>query len=141
MHAFRTISKKSFSNRVGGTDLPSQNRGWHRLTSKPLGGLKGDLLEGILNEVVDDGDALLGDAGLRVHLLQDLHDVGLVGSGALAALDGLGDRFGHLLGGSHYRKRLSLKRSKEANCFFRVYLAYDSRNMNINGALHRNIAP
>ena len=64
-----------------------------------LGGLQSDLLEGILNEIVDDGDALLGDAGLRVHLLQDLHDVRLVGLNALAAAGGLGNSLGHLLKG------------------------------------------
>ena len=101
----------------GGLDVTAVH-GHALVDAAQLGGLQGDLLEGILNEVVDDGDALLGDAGLRVHLLQDLHDVGLVGLGALAALDGLGHRLGHLLGGSHYRERFSLKRSKrsELNC-------------------------
>jgi hypothetical protein len=51
-----------------------------------LGGLGRDLLEGVLNEVVDDGHTLLGDAGLRVHLLENLHDVRLVGHDTLAAL-------------------------------------------------------
>jgi hypothetical protein len=72
----------------GGLDVTAAHR--HALVdAAQLGGLQSDLFEGILNEVVDDGDALLGDASLRVHLLQDLHDVGLVGLDALAALDGL----------------------------------------------------
>ena len=49
-----------------------------------LGGLEGNLLERVRDEVVDDGHALLGDARLRVHLLEDAEDVRLPGLGALA---------------------------------------------------------
>ena len=57
-----------------------------------LRGLKGDLLEGVRHEVVDDGHTLLRDARLGVHLLEDAEDVRLPRLGALAALDGLGRR-------------------------------------------------
>ena len=40
-----------------------------------LGGLKGDALEDIVNEGVEDADASLGDTSLRVDLLEDLVDV------------------------------------------------------------------
>ena len=56
-----------------------------------FGGLGGDLLERVRDEVVDDRDALLGDAGLRVHLLHDLEDVGVEGTLGLAADHRLGD--------------------------------------------------
>ena len=58
-----------------------------------LRGLRGDLLERVGDEVVDDRDALLGDARLRVHLLHDLENVAVEGGLALAALDdrGLGN--------------------------------------------------
>ena len=55
-----------------------------------LGGLRGDLLERVSDEVVDDRNALLGDAGLRVHLLHHLEDVGVEGLLALTALDDRG---------------------------------------------------
>ena len=56
-----------------------------------LGGLLGDSLEDIVDEGVQDGHASLGDADVRVHLLQHLVDVGRVGLGSLG---------GSLLGGS-----------------------------------------
>ena len=43
-----------------------------------LGCLRGDLLERIGDEIIDDRDTLLGDARLRVHLLHDLEDVAVV---------------------------------------------------------------
>ena len=51
-----------------------------------------DLLEGIGHEVVHDRDTLLGDAHLRVDLLEDLEDVALVRLRRTALLHGLGDR-------------------------------------------------
>ena len=55
-----------------------------------LGGLERDLLERVRHEVVDDGHALLGDARLRVHLLQDAENISLPRLDALALglLDG-----------------------------------------------------
>jgi hypothetical protein len=43
-----------------------------------LSGFSGNLLEGVSDEVVHDGDASLGDANLRVDLLENLEDVALV---------------------------------------------------------------
>ena len=58
-----------------------------------FGGFRRNLLERISDEVVDDRNSLLGDAGLRVYLLHDLEDVAVEGSLSLAALDhgGLGN--------------------------------------------------
>ena len=55
--------------------------------------LGSDFLERVRHEVVDDRDALFGDARLGVHLLHDLEDVAVEGGLALAALDdrGLGN--------------------------------------------------
>ena len=50
-------------------------------------GFGGDLLEGVHAEGVEDSHALLGEAHLRVDLLQDLVDVGLVRLLGLALLD------------------------------------------------------
>ena len=51
-----------------------------------LGGLEGDLLEDVIDEGVHDAHGSLGDAGVGVHLLQDLVDVDGVGLLALAVL-------------------------------------------------------
>ena len=65
------------------------------VVSRQLGGFVGDLLEDVVDEGVHDAHRLGGDAGVRVHLLQDLVDVDLVGFDLLlggllgAAFDGL----------------------------------------------------
>ena len=65
-----------------------------------LTGLSGDLLKGIVDEGVHDGHGLLGDTGLRVHLLQHLVDVGVEGFDTLLLLlrDGRSGLLGGLLG-------------------------------------------
>ena len=45
------------------------------VVSDELGGLEGDLLEDVVDEGVHDVHASLGDAGLRVHLLEHSVDV------------------------------------------------------------------
>jgi hypothetical protein len=79
-----------------------------------LGGLRGDLLERVGDEVVDDRNALLGDARLRVDLLHHLEDVAVVALDTLAAPDRLLD--GVLLAGSHGEKvvRLSTQTTLES---------------------------
>ena len=86
----------------GGLDLAGGHGGL-LVVAGELGRLGGDLLEDVVDEGVHDGHSLGGDAGVGVHLLEDLVDVDLVGLGlgllgaALAALgDGL---LGGLLGG------------------------------------------
>ena len=63
-----------------------------------------DALEDVVDEGVHDGHAALGDAGLGVHLLEHLVDVGGVALHALlvllGALAGFLRRLGALLGGS-----------------------------------------
>ena len=65
------------------------------VVSGQLGGFSRDLFEDVVDEGVHDAHRLGGDAGVRVHLLQDLVDVDLVGFDLLlggllgAALDGL----------------------------------------------------
>ena len=49
------------------------------VVSGQLGGFSRDLFENIVDEGVHDAHRLGGDAGVRVHLLQDLVDVDLVG--------------------------------------------------------------
>jgi len=51
-----------------------------------LGGLGGELLEDVVDEGVHDGHGLGGDADVRVHLLEHLEDVDLVGLDALLGL-------------------------------------------------------
>ena len=85
----------------GGLDLPGGDGGLLVVTGE-LGSLGGDLLEDVVDEGVHDGHGLGGDAGVGVHLLEDLVDVDLVGLGlglgllAAGALDGL---LSGLLGG------------------------------------------
>ena len=57
-----------------------------------LAASRGDLLEDVVDERVHDGHRLGGDAGVRVHLLQDLVDVDLVGFGLGLASNLLGAR-------------------------------------------------
>ena len=67
--------------------------GRHRrllVVSRELGGFSRDLLEDVVDERVHDGHSLGGDAGVRVHLLEDLVDVDLVGLGLGLAADLLG---------------------------------------------------
>ena len=62
------------------------------VVSRELGGLGRNLLEDVVDERVHDGHGLGGDAGVRVHLLEDLVDVDLVGLrlGLAATLLGAG---------------------------------------------------
>ena len=59
-----------------GLDLAASHR-WLLAVASKLGSLGGDFLELILDEGVQDRDGLGADAGVRVHLLQDLVDVDL----------------------------------------------------------------
>ena len=65
------------------------------IVSGQLGSFSRDLFEDVVDEGVHDAHRLGGDAGVRVHLLQDLVDVDLVGFDLLlggllgAAFDGL----------------------------------------------------
>ena len=68
----------------GGLDV-SAAHGGALVDAAQLGRFGRNLLEGIGDEVVDDGHALLGDTALRVHLLHDLEDVTLEGLHTLAA--------------------------------------------------------
>ena len=66
----------------GGLDLA----GGHGVTLVVLAqasGLAGDALEGVRNEGVEDGHGSLGDAGVRVDLLEYAVDVDVVGLAAL----------------------------------------------------------
>ncbi len=60
----------------GGLDFTASDR-WLLAVACQLGGLGGDLLKLVLDEGVQDGDSLGADAGVGVHLLQDLVDVDL----------------------------------------------------------------
>ena len=73
----------------GGLDLAA-GQGGLLVVAGQLGGLAADAVKGVVDERVHDGHAALGDAGLRVHLLQDLVDVGAEGFGAAAAAGGAG---------------------------------------------------
>ena len=70
----------------GGLDLAAGERGL-LVVAAQLAGLGGGLLEDVVDERVHDGHGAAGDAGVGVHLLQHLVDVGGVGLRAgLAAL-------------------------------------------------------
>ena len=53
----------------------SGGKGSLLVVSSKLGGFKGDSVEDIVDEGVQDGDTLLGDTSLRVNLFQHLVDV------------------------------------------------------------------
>ena len=57
----------------GGLDLTG-GKGGLLVVSGKLGGFKGDSVEDIVDEGVQDGDTLLGDTSLRVDLFQHLVD-------------------------------------------------------------------
>ena len=63
-----------------------------------LSGLAGDTSEGVRDEGVEDGHRPLGDAGVRVDLLEDAVDVDVVGLASLPLVpDSLGATWsGHL---------------------------------------------
>lgn len=58
----------------GGLDLPGAE-GPLLVVADESGGLEGDALEDVVDERVHDRHAALGNAGLRVHLLQHSVDV------------------------------------------------------------------
>ena len=66
-------------------DLARRKSGLLGVT-RELGGLKGEALEDVVDEGVQDGHTSLGDTSVGVDLLQDLVDVRRVGLSALAAL-------------------------------------------------------
>ena len=68
-----------------GLDLPGGDGGPLVVVGKTAG-LGGDALEDVVDEGVHDAHGLGGDAGVRVHLLEDLVDVDGVGLLALAVL-------------------------------------------------------
>src|SRR3546814_1583169 len=70
-------------------DLPGRQGGLLVVAGKARS-LESQALEDVVDEGVHDAHAALGDAGLRVHLLEHLVDVGRVGLGPL--LVGLGSR-------------------------------------------------
>ena len=74
----------------GGLDLAARER-LLLVVARQGGGLRADALEHVVDERVHDGHAALGDAGVRVDLLEDLVDVGRVALDAalLAAAPGL----------------------------------------------------
>ena len=76
----------------GGLDLAG-GEGVLLVVADEAGGLRGDLLEDIVDERVHDAHGSLGDAGLGVHLLEDTVDVDGEGLGSTS----LG---GSLLGGT-----------------------------------------
>ena len=78
-----------------GLDL-SGGEGVLLVVSNELGGLEGDLLEDVVDERVHDVHGSLGDAGLRVDLLEDSVDVDGEGLGS-ASVGGLLDILGHSL--------------------------------------------
>lgn len=63
-----------------------------------LSGLRGDALEGVVDERVHDGHSLLGDSSVGVDLLEHLVDVGAVGLGPLLLLLGGAALLGALCG-------------------------------------------
>uniref|UniRef100_A0A453ID23 Uncharacterized protein n=1 Tax=Aegilops tauschii subsp. strangulata TaxID=200361 RepID=A0A453ID23_AEGTS len=69
----------------GGLDLPGRDGGLLVVPGQ-LGRLAGELLEDVVDEGVHDGHGLGGDADVRVHLLEHLEDVDLVGLHALLVL-------------------------------------------------------
>ncbi|XBH61053.1 hypothetical protein VPH35_115559 [Triticum aestivum] len=69
----------------GGLNLPGRDGGL-LVVPRELGGLAGELLEDVVDEGVHDGHGLGGDADVRVHLLEHLEDVDLVGLHALLGL-------------------------------------------------------
>ena len=78
-----------------GLDLPGGDGGPFVVVGEP-GGLGGDALEDVVDKRVHDGHSLGGDAGVGVHLLEDLVDVD--GIGLLAPPLGLLVLGGRLLG-------------------------------------------
>ena len=77
------FSRKEKSD--SGLDLTG-GKGSLLVVSGKLGGFKGDSIEDIVDEGVQDGDTLLGDTSLRVNLFQHLVDVGRVGFNSLLGL-------------------------------------------------------
>jgi hypothetical protein len=69
----------------GGLDLAGGDGGL-LVVAGEAGGLLRELLEDVVDEGVHDRHGLGGDSDVRVHLLQDLEDVDLVGLDALLRL-------------------------------------------------------
>ena len=68
-----------------GLDLPGGDGGL-LVVAREAGGLLGELLEDVVDERVHDRHGLGGDTNVRVHLLEDLEDIDLVGLDALLGL-------------------------------------------------------
>ena len=88
-------SSLDFSGRKGGL----------LVVSSKASSFRSNAFKDIIDEVVHDGHALLGNTSIRVDLLQDFVNVGAVGFSALLALGlgafgGLSRSLGRLLGGS-----------------------------------------
>ena len=87
----------------GGLDFARGKSGLLVVSGK-LSGFSGNALENVVDERVHDGHSLLGNTGIRVHLLEHLVDVRRVRFSSLLALLGtsgsLLGSLGGLLGGS-----------------------------------------
>jgi hypothetical protein len=64
----------------------SGRKGGLLVVARQSGRLKGNALEDIVDERVQDGHASLGDTSVGVNLLQHLVDVGAIGLGSLGVL-------------------------------------------------------
>ena len=62
------------------------------VVSGKLSSLASNALEDVINERIHNAHSAPGDAGVRVHLLQDLVDIGRVGFGALLPALGVAAR-------------------------------------------------
>jgi len=86
-----------------GLDLAAGHGGL-LVVARQAGGLRTDLVKDVVHKGVEDGDGLGADAGVGVHLLEDLVDVQLVALhfGGLFLLFAVGPGLGGsgLLGGS-----------------------------------------
>ena len=99
--AFRdgVLGKLSGEDEADGSLNLTGREGGFLVVAGELAGFKGHLFEDVVDERVHDGHATLGDAGVGVHLLQHLVDVGGVALGALLlAASGLAGFLGSFRG-------------------------------------------
>ena len=116
-----------------GLDLPGGDGGPLVVVGEP-GGLGGDALKDVVDKGVHDGHSLGGDAGIGVHLLEDLVDVdgvGLLPLVLLLLLVALGDGLGGLAGllgsfsrnlGRHDDRLVTSDVLSEVHCIARVFI-------------------